>query len=73
MARHCPDCKAEMEDDGVHAWCVSAGCDFRGYRVVKTGKILREPSYDDAFNDDEDDEPEHDCGEDTCCCAGQFR
>lgn len=22
-------------------------------------------------DDDEDDEPEHDCGEDTCVCAGQ--
>lgn len=25
------------------------------------------------LEDDEDDEPEHDCGEDTCCCAGSFR
>lgn len=43
MPRHCPECKAEMEDDGVHAWCVAAGCGFKGYVVVKTGKHLREP------------------------------
>lgn len=23
--------------------------------------------------EDDDDEIEHDCGEDTCCCAGRFR
>lgn len=41
MARHCPDCAAEMQDDGVHAWCVALGCEFRGYVVMRTGKILR--------------------------------
>jgi RecJ-like exonuclease len=40
MPRKCPDCKAEMPDDGVHAWCDH--CDFDGYVVVRTGKILRE-------------------------------
>lgn len=72
MPRHCPDCKAEMQDDQVNAWCVALGCTFRGYVVVKTGKILRYPELD-VDPDDDDDEPEHDCGEDTCCCAGQYR
>ena len=42
MARNCPDCKAEMEDDGVHGWCVAAACRFRGYVVMRSGTILRD-------------------------------
>jgi hypothetical protein len=53
MARYCPDCKAEMEDDGVHAWCVAFGCKFRGYVVVRTGKILREPDESQPEVDEE--------------------
>ena len=46
MPRRCPDCKSDMADDSIHAWCVSAGCDFNGYVVVRTGKILREEPPD---------------------------
>lgn len=49
MPRHCPDCRAEMEDDGLHAWC--GHCDFSGYVAVKTGKILRECSQPDCTGD----------------------
>lgn len=40
MARKCPDCKSDMESDGVHAWCPNADCAFEGYVVVRTGKIV---------------------------------
>ena len=40
--RDCPDCGAQMRDDGVHAWCVQAMCTFWGYVVVRTGRIFRE-------------------------------
>jgi len=45
MPRRCPDCKEQMPDDGVHCWCETFECDFEGYVVLQTGKILRdEPS-----------------------------
>lgn len=42
MPRHCPDCGAQMDDDTVHCVCPAAGCTFRGYVVLRTGKILRD-------------------------------
>lgn len=42
MPRKCPDCKSEMEDDGVHCWCNEFGCTFEGYVKLATGKILRD-------------------------------
>jgi hypothetical protein len=32
----CPKCSAEMQDDGVNAWCVQAECSFAGYATVKS-------------------------------------
>ena len=43
MPRHCPDCGAQMSDDTLHCWCPAACCTFKGYVVLQTGKILREP------------------------------
>lgn len=42
MPRQCPDCGADLESDGVHAWCCQFACTFEGYVVVRTGKIIRE-------------------------------
>ena len=55
MPRHCPDCKAQMADDTLHCWCVQAGCSFKGYVILQTGKILREP-------EPEPEEPSPLCG-----------
>lgn len=46
MPRKCPNCKTELRDDGVVGWCVSDPCPFRGYVVLKTGKVLER---DDDF------------------------
>ena len=49
-----------MEAGGV----ASDYCD--ACRVMIEDHLSGEPEPDD-----EPEEPEHDCGEDTCCCAGQ--
>lgn len=40
MVRHCPECKAQMQDDGIYCWCPWSPCGFNGYRVLRTGKII---------------------------------
>lgn len=52
MPRSCPECKHEMLSDGVHEWCPNADCEFDGYVVARTGKIVR--------NDDQRDRHEPD-------------
>lgn len=42
MARKCPDCRSDLEGDGVHAWCPNADCAFEGYVVIRTGKVIRD-------------------------------
>lgn len=42
MPRACPECKHEMETDGIHQWCQNADCNFVGYVVARTGKIVLE-------------------------------
>ena len=44
MPRHCPDCKAQMSDDGINCWCVNDDCSFSGYVDLQTGKIHTEPT-----------------------------
>ncbi len=61
MPRHCPDCKAQMRDDGINCWCVQVGCGFTGYVDLQTGKILREP----------EPEPEDPCPNCGCEERGQ--
>lgn len=45
-ARQCPDCKSDMQDDGVHAWCNQASCTFNGYVVVRTGEVINDPEQE---------------------------
>ncbi|WP_154667870.1 hypothetical protein [Leisingera caerulea] len=52
-----------MEDDSLHCWCPAAGCTFRGYVVLQTGKILREPEPeddDDGWQDNPGRIPDYD-------------
>lgn len=44
MPRHCPNCRSELEDDGVYGWCAQDGCAFDGTVAVRTGKIDRNGS-----------------------------
>lgn len=48
MPRHCPECKGQMQDDGIHCWCPWSPCTFTGYRVLRTGKILPPEPDDEA-------------------------
>ena len=75
MPRHCPDCGAQISDDTLHCWCPAAGCTFKGYVVLQTGKILREPEDDDHPDEweDHDDDGFDECGlteDGTCMLAG---
>ena len=74
MPRHCPDCKAQMRDDGINCWCVQADCKFIGYVDLQTGRIDRD--QDDGHPDEWDDQDDYgfdECGmtaDGTCMLAG---
>ncbi|WP_370281582.1 hypothetical protein [Pseudooceanicola sp.] len=74
MPRHCPDCKAQMRDDGINCWCVQADCSFSGYVDLQTGRIDRDQNDDHPDEwDDRDDDGFDDCGmteDGTCVLAG---
>lgn len=42
MPHSCPDCKSQMQSDGVFEWCPQFGCSFVGYVVARTGKVVRD-------------------------------
>ena len=42
IPQQCPECSAQMADDGVNCWCEDGDCIFDGYVSFSTGKTDRE-------------------------------